>query len=86
MMAFDDKKKQAAMIIKEYLPNSPMEEIGDDNSIALETAAVGFIQAIEKKDPKAVAEAFQAMFDIAESAPHEEYEDEEFKLGEKIEY
>lgn len=49
----------------------------EDHYDFMEACAEDIIHAVHAKDPKALAEALHAAFELAESMPHEEYEEHE---------
>jgi hypothetical protein len=57
----------------ERKPDAPNEMAPDD----LEVAMQDLLSAIESKDYRAMAAAFRAGFQILESAPHDEYQEQE---------
>ena len=56
--------------------NSAKPEESNDNE-GLEMAAQDLIDAVHNKDPKAAASAMRAAFELMESQPHEENNEEE---------
>lgn len=80
MMA-DDKKKQATIIVasmkkpkSESAPEQPSEDVSE-----LEVAADEIMQALERKDSKAMSEALKSFVEMCkyESEPEESEESEE---------
>lgn len=69
MPIFGDPKEMAKAIV-----GAKVDEPEVDGK---EAAAQELIDAVKAGDAAAVAVAFQAMFDLLEAAPHEEYEREE---------
>lgn len=78
MLPIFAKNKQqgnAGLIVKTRTPDENQEdteEDKDDPSAAMESAAQDLINAIHSRDTKAVADALQAAFEIADLAPHAE--------------
>ena len=80
MMMSDDKKKRMTMIISKIKgKESPMEkskqnEMGDevDDSMPKVAAAEELVAALEAKDAKAIAEAFESMVELCSKS--EDYE------------
>jgi len=81
MMMSDDKKKQATIIVasmkkpeSEPMPEKPSEDVSE-----LEVAADEIMQALERKDSKAMSEALKSFIDMCkyESEPEESEESEE---------
>ena len=82
-MIMDDKdKKGLAIIIANKIkpseaPEDKEPEEGEEDES--EMMAEELCQALEAKDYKAVAAAFEALFDYFESKPHEEYPHDEME-------
>ena len=57
---------------KTPLASGSLDEVGGGNEDGKQAAAEDILQAIEDKDAEALAEAFENMFVILESEPHEE--------------
>lgn len=82
MLPFLKKKEApvAGIVIKTRTPDEkPVEEMDevDDQMVAIEACAKELIRAVHARDSKAVAMAMVDAFDILESMPHGESEDEE---------
>lgn len=73
------KTPQTGVIVQDLSPKSEnTQENQEDNSNEdLEICAMDIMSAIAKKDIKGLATALQAMFEIMESQPHEEENNEE---------
>lgn len=70
---FMKKNRVAGLIIAHRTPDGPKEshQEGDENS-PLEAAAEDLLRGFNNKDPKQIAMAIRAAFEILESEPHEE--------------
>jgi len=77
----DNKKSVAGLIMAKRKPEGGFAEGGEveesQENYGLTACAEDFLKAVEAKDAKACAKAFQDMFDICESQPHEEYPHDE---------
>jgi len=69
-----DLKEASVSAPVDVKKREPDEEMEYD---ALESAMEDFCHAEERKDYQAMAEAFRAAFEILESEPHQEYEEDE---------
>ena len=78
-LPFFQKRRETGLIVKTREPDGMMDESGPDesNDAGLEACAQDMIRACEAGDPKSMAAAFRAAFDILESLPHNEAEHEE---------
>lgn len=61
----------------EIVTRSPDEGKEPEQNHGLAACAQSLIDSIHNKDAKGAAQAFQDMFTICESQPHEEYSDEQ---------
>lgn len=92
MLPFLKHKQVAGVIVKHRAPDikdEPKEEANDNEY--LEECARELLRAIEERNHKAMAEALVAIFQIADSMPHEEgehiephsYDAQNIKAGEE---
>jgi hypothetical protein len=79
MLAEFNKAKGMSDIIASKMSNlekvNKMAEGGEvkgEEADEYETVAAEMILAFEKRDPKLLVKAFQAMFEMCDAAPHEE--------------
>jgi hypothetical protein len=74
MLPFLKPKKVAAVIVANRQPDGSMESEGSEDEMdpGLMAVAEDLIRAVHGKDARAVAQALQAAFDIADSIPHVE--------------
>ena len=81
MLPFLKQKIQSPTIIEhrkpdQEEPSSEESQESNDNE-GLEAAASDLIDAVHNRDPKAAASAMRAAFELMESQPHEENNEEE---------
>jgi DNA-binding GntR family transcriptional regulator len=73
-----NKINQPGMIIETRKPDeNPSQEEESNDDEGLEMAASDLIDAIHNKDPKAAASAMRAAFELMESQPPDESNEEE---------
>jgi hypothetical protein len=70
------KRRPAAGIIIAKPLDEGMESKPAEDADPLHVAAEDFLRAVESKDAKRLAAAFEAAFQILEARPHEENDDE----------
>lgn len=81
MLPFIKRKEAsvAGLIIKNRAPDEkPAEDQSDDPAAAIESCAEELIRAVHARDVKAVSAAIKDAFDILESMPHDENENNSF--------
>ena len=71
------KNQDSGIAIKYRAPDEKPQEEPEEDTDGLEACAMDIIRAIHEDNPKALAGAFRAAFEILESTPHDEYQDEE---------
>lgn len=84
MLPFLQKKKMAGLVMQRQ--NGPSMAVGgeikmmedDHESYALKMCMMEFLHAIERKEPVAMAKAFEEAFELLEMMPHVEAEHEEY--------
>lgn len=84
-LPFLKPKAVAGLIIQKRAADGSAPETGpeDEQDQGLTSAAEDLIRAVHAKDAQGVAAAFKAAFDMLESAPHEEAEQEAPETGEQ---
>lgn len=75
MLPFLDKQKRVAGLITTYRAPDETSEKSESNQ-ALEACAEDIMSAFKADDKRMAAKALKALFEILESAPHEEAEHE----------
>lgn len=73
MLPFLQKKKQTGVQVIERAPDEKDES---DQGDGLKACAQDIIRALEQKDAAHLAEALRSAFQILDSEPHEEEEDD----------
>ena len=72
-----NKGSVASEIMKRRKPDGSITEESPKENYGLMACAEDFLRAVEAKNPSQIAKAFQDMFDVCESQPHQEYNHDE---------
>lgn len=81
MLPFLNKKKMAGLIMEKQgkgmaVGGEVMESNENHESYAMKMCMLEFLHAIERKEPVAMAKAFEEAFELLEMLPHVEAEHE----------